>query len=234
MAIRFKNVTGCVSLLLLLFMATTAFNCEREKEPEFIIMTFTLPFSIAPSSAQFVLGDTLWVQADFPEALQEYSSKVDYAVKDFDFKSKIGLLKFIDKNITMGEQPSAVDSFDFITKVGDLPFVGETFSPFNFLYQNETYKFKLGLVPKQRGVYCVNFLPPRELDLRLGIKLEKSPDGRERIPAFEYLLFNINNGATNFDLFQQHCKATSLTFPGNQDFTNINYEQKGTFTFEVK
>jgi hypothetical protein len=231
MAIKLTKGASCVSLLLLLFLATTAFNCEGEKEPEFIMMDFVLPFTITPTDANFSLGDTLWVEAAFSEKLEEYNSKVYYDIKDFDFQSKILLFELTNPNLDLSYQPSAVDFFHFIPIVGTIPFIGETASPFAFEYKENKYFFRLGLVPKQKGVFCVNFLPPSELDLRPGLMLGKTNDGRERIPSFQHLYFLINEGNTNFDLFKQNCKANSITTPLE---INIFYEQKGTFTFEVK
>lgn len=234
MAIELKRVTGCISLLLLLFVAVTAFKCDREKDPEFIIMSFVLPFTVTPSSEELLLGDTLWVEAAFSETLQEFNTKVDYDIKDFDFASKIGLFKLINPNLDLSDQPSATDFFNFVPVTGTLPFVGDTFSPFTFEYKDRKYFFKLGLVPKQKGIFCVNFLGPRELDLRPGLNLTRNNDGRLIIPDFQSIMFIINDGNTNFDLYQQHCKATSTTPPGSLSFINVFYEQKGSFTFEVK
>jgi hypothetical protein len=231
MAIKLTKGASCFSLLLVLFLASTAFNCEGEKEPEFIMMDFVLPFTITPTDASFSLGDTLWVEAAFSEKLEEYNSKIYYDIKDFDFQSKIGIRELTNPNLDLSDQPSAVDFFSFIPITGTMPFIGETFSPFKFEYRENQYFFKLGLAPKQKGVFCVNFLPPSELDLQPGLNLGKTNDGRKRIPAFQHLYFIINEGNTNFDLFKKHCKASSITTPLE---INIFYEQKGTFTFEVK
>jgi len=225
-----NKVTSLISLLLLYLIATTAFRC-KEKDPEFIVMSFTLPFSVSPLNPEFQIGDTLWIEAAFSENLEEFNSKSYYSLKNFDFKSKIGLLKLINPNLDLSSQPSATDYFEFIPKIGTVPFIGETFSPFTLEYRDNHYYFKLGLIPKQKGVYALSFLSPGELDLRPGLTLGKSNDGLDIIPDYEWLLFTINNGNTNFDLFKKNCKALSIAFP---TIPNIYYEQKGTFTFEVK
>lgn len=236
MAGNINKVTRFESLLLLLLFVSSAFQCEQEKEPEFVPITLSIPFTITPLSSTVFLGDTIWVTANFSEVFSEYKTTDEYVIKNFDFKSKVGLFKFINSNIIMGDQPSATDFFTFVPVTSTVPFIGETFSPFTFVYDNNQYKFKLGLVPKQRGVYCINFLPPGDIqgNFEAALDLGVNNMGQKRIPVLEYVLFVINDGNTNFDLFQKHCRATSTTFPGNQDFTNINYEQKGSFTFEVK
>jgi len=226
--------TGILGPLLFLFLiTTTAFQCEREKDPEFVLMTFVVPIIIEPSSADFKLGDTLWVRADFSESMKELNSQTDYNIKDFDFKSKIGLLKLLNPNTNLGYQPSATDEITFISRVGSIPFVGETFSPFNFSFDGNRYKLKIGLIPKRAGIYSVNFLPPGDAqdDLQGYIELGFNSNGQKRIPQLEFLFFEVNQGKTNFDLFQLHCKAESINNPLP---INIYYEQKGTFTFEVK
>jgi hypothetical protein len=232
---KFSNrVTGIFGLLLSLFLiTTTAFQCEREKDPEFVLMTFVVPITIEPLSADFKLGDTLWVRADFSETMKELNSQTDYILSDFDFKSKIGLLKLLNPNTNLGYQPSATDDIIFFPKIGSIPFVGETFSPFNFSFKNNRYQLKIGLVPKKTGVYAINFLPPGDAqdDLQGYIELGFNSSGQKRIPQLEFLFFEINEGNTNFDLFKLHCKAESINNPLP---INIYYEQKGTFTFEVK
>lgn len=226
-------VRGCISLLLIIFVTTTAFRCEGEKDPEFIVMSFVLPFSVSPAKAEFSIGDTIWVEATFSQSLEEFNSKVVYEVKDFNFQSKIGLFKLINPNVDLSEQPSATDFFSFVVKEGSIPFVGATFSPFTVEYRNGMYFFKAGVVAKAKGVFSINFLAPRDIDLRPGIKLDRSPDGRTRIPAYEWFYFLINEGNTNFDLFKSNCKANSI-IEGYDNIPNIYAEQKGTFTFEVK
>jgi hypothetical protein len=226
-----NKVTGFTSLLLLYLIAATAIKCE-EKDPEFIIMSFTLPFSVSPSSPNFILGDTLWIEASFSEKLEEFNSKSLYDLRNFDFQSKIGVFKLGNPNLDISSQPSGTDYFNFFPVIGKLQSIGETFSPFTLEYRDKYYYFKLGLVPKQKGVYAISFLSPGELDLRPGLNLGKTSDGRDIIPDYEWLLFTINeDGQTNYELFKKNCKPLSIE---NPTIPNIYFEQKGTFTFEVK
>ncbi len=226
------KVTGFISLLLICFIATTAFRCE-EQDPEYVLMTFVIPITIEPLNPDFTLGDTLWVTADFSESMKELNSQTDYILKDFDFRSKIGLRKLINPKLDISDQPSATDEITLVPKVGSIPFVGETFSPFSFSFETNRYKLRIGIIPKKTGVYAVNFLPPGDAqgDLQGHIDLGTNSLGQKRIPQLEFLFFEINNGQTNFDLFQLHCKAESINNPLP---VNVYYEQKGTFTFEVK
>lgn len=229
-----SKVTGIFSLLLCLFLiTTTGFQCDREKDPEFVLMTFVVPITIEPSSADFKLGDTLWVRADFSEKMKELNSQTDYTLKDFDFKSKIGLFKLVNPNANLGYQPSATNEISVVPKIGSIPYVGETFSPFDFSFTGNRYKLKIGLIPKKAGIYAVNFLPPGDAqdDLQGYVELGFNSNGQKRIPQLEFIFFEINEGETNFDLFQSNCKAESIN---NPQPVNVYYEQKGTFTFEVK
>jgi len=229
-----NKVTGFTSLLLYLFLiTTTGFQCDREKDPDFVLMTFVVPITIEPSSADFKLGDTLWVRADFSETMKELNSQTDYTLKDFDFKSKIGLLKLVNPNANLGYQPSATNEITVVPRIGSIPYVGETFSPFDFSFVGNRYKLKIGLIPKKAGIYSVNFLPPGDAqdDLQGYIELGFNSNGQKRIPQLEFIFFEINEGKTNFDLFQLNCTAESINNPLP---VNVYYEQKGTFTFYVK
>lgn len=175
---------------------------------------------------------------DFPDTILDLNSMKYYKIINMDFKELLGLRKLSSNELTISEQPGALESFSFFKNSATLFNIGGTFADLKFSYSNERYSFKLGIIPKATGIFCVNFLWPIQLNdgfdeglnLKNYIDLGLTIDGRRRVPIHKATYVVINNGETNFDLFEANCRAISLEVPIEG---NIYYEQKGTFTFEV-
>lgn len=221
---------GLLSLSFLLVLMLTSFQCEDEKV-EFVFMILELPFTVTPENDSISVGDTLWITSDFPDTIREYNSGEYFKLEDFSFNFSLALRKLTSNQLSISQQPGATSSFNFHQEVGFISYFGETFSDFNLLYSQGRYKSRIGIIPQNTGVYCVNFLGPSQLDLKEVIDLGTTGDGQRRVPHYDTMYFMINDGLlTNFDLFKENCRAISLEnpIPGN-----IYYEQKGAFTFRV-
>ncbi len=236
---NFNKAKGFTSLLLLFFIATSAFQCDPEKDPEFVQLIFIIPLSISPPSDEFQLKDTVWVKGDFPDTLLEYYSGKYYKLSNFDFKTRLGISKLISSNLYFGEQPGSLESFEIFNKVGKLDNLRDTFSDLHFNYSNNNYHCKIGLIPNATGIYNISFLWPinlhgtenEKIDLRPYINLGEGADGRKLVPLYDAFLYVVNDGLTNFDLLTQNSKVVSVENP--ESFKEVYYEQKGSFTFRV-
>ncbi len=223
-----------MSLLLLILFILTGSRCGADDDPEFVFMAFLIPITISPPGEQIQLGDTIWISGSFPDTLEEFHSGKYYRLENFDFKSKICLRKLVDKTKNISDQQPAFNYFSIFNQIGGLEdntlFCGYV----NFNYVPGNYNYRIGLLPNGDGIFTINFLWPigihEQIDFRPIIKLENTPDGARRIPVYEAFYFVINEGATNFELFKEHCKAESLENPAP---INFFYEQKGSFTFQV-
>jgi hypothetical protein len=233
-----KLVTGSRSLLLLIAFTMTGSRCGDNDEPEFVFMAFLIPITITPPGEQIQLGDTMWITGSFPDTLEEYYSSKFYRFENFDFKSKICLHKLVDDQKNISEQPGAFDFISIYNNKGSLQQISSICGSLSLNYKSNKYSYKIGLLPNTEGIFTINFLwpidlhgmPDEQIDLRPIINLKNTPDGRKRIPVYEAFYFVVNGGATNFSLFQEHCKAESLENPAP---INVFYEQKGSFTFQV-
>lgn len=239
MAGNLKNkVTGFVSLLLLLFIATSASHCNEDKDLEYVFMSFIIPLQITPQAIQINLGDTLWLSGSFDDNLLEYHTNKYYKFPNFDFKSMLCLAYLTTNQRYYHEQPG-LNKFSFINVEGQLKNLGSLCGDISFFYKSGRYQYKIGLIPNTKGVFSVGFLmpvdlhgiPEEQVDLIGVIDLGVSPSGVKRIPVYEAFLFLINNGETHFDLFKEYCRAGSVENPN--DVKNVWAEQKGTFTFRV-
>jgi len=224
-----KVVTGSISLLLLILLTLTGARCGDEKDPEFVFMAFEIPININPKSDQILLSDTLWLAGSFPDTLRESYSGKYYTLSDFSFELKICINQLVDKNKYAAEQPGDYTMFEYVLKTGQSQQISTKCGTFNPVNMNKLYNYNIGIIPKQHGIYNIFFLPP--IDIGMGvpfnlkdfINLPSGSDGRKRIPVYEPFLIAINNGNTNYHLFELHCK------PG----TATQAEQKGSFTFQV-
>lgn len=230
------TASGLIGLMLFI-ISTTIVGCDKEKSPEFVEMTFVIPFSVTPIRS-IKIGDTLWLSADFPDTILELNSMKYYKLINMDFKELFAVFKLSNNDLTISQQPGGLNAFTILEKKGTLNDPSETFADLKFSYANEKYSFMAGFVPSTVGIYCINFTWPREregfdagLHLENYIDLGVTNDGRKRIPRHKATYVVINNGETNFDLFHQNCKAVSLSVPIVE--ANVYYEQKGTFTFQV-
>lgn len=226
------KVPGVVCLVLFLIITLTSFQCQEDKERVFEPILFELEFTIAPADSIAFVGDTIWITANIPDSIRDWHTGNRYKLIDFNFDLSLVIRKLFDQQKPVGDQPGATSAFDFIIKEGTL-YLFETFNDFRMAYRDGYYLFRVGVIPKAAGVYCFNFLTPpaNSIDIRQAIKLERTPDGRERIPVYDGTYVIVNDGVhTNFDLFKKHCRAISLEVPIPD---NIYYEQKGSFTFRV-
>ncbi len=228
---RFK-AQGILSLVLLLFISLTASRCEREEDPMYRDFIFVLNFEINPADSLISLGDTLWLTAEFDNKIEDFISKEKFELIDFNFKTLLGFFRLQGKTIGLPLQPGATSSFDLVNKKGSVSNAFETFADFDFDYNSGMYSCEIGIVPKSKGVFCLNFLSPASRDIRLSntITLPDTPDGRKVIPLYRNIYYVINEGQTNFDLYKKHSVASSEILVTTD---NIYYEQKGTFTFRV-
>jgi len=123
--------------------------------------------------------------------------------------------------------------------VGHASISGAFTGSFDPIYDGHYYRAKIGLIPTKACITSINLLiaPARvrlaDVPLLSFIQLPRDAQGREQKAQLDNSFYSINDGkANNFDLFQQNYKTLSLE-PG-APLQNIIYEQKSTFTVEVK
>lgn len=223
------KMPGKFCLAFITLLALTAFRCEKDELPFFEDIIFVLPLRINPPDSLISLGDTLWLTANIADTLYEYNSLRYYKLQKSPFISSFMINNLVNKEIYHTYQPGAVALFEFANITGFVHALSQSFGTLTFLYRDNRYELEIGIVPKSTGVFAFSLLQPSEFDLS-SLKLEPTKDGRKRIPVYRGFFFVINEGETNFSLFQAHCKPGSLEYPTP---ANVYFEQKGTFTFRV-
>jgi hypothetical protein len=227
-----KKLTGLLGLLTLLLLILSSARCDDEKPFASQLLTFILPATILPSDSIALVGDTLWITADVPDSLLELNTGKKYRLPNYDFgQTSIVIRKLIDNKLGLGDQGSAANYFDFIDEDNQITFPGETFVDIKFIYDKirQSYQLRIGIIPTETGVFCIYFLSPQDLDYQGILDLGKHENGATIFPVYEDLVFPINKGANNFELFKKNCLDGSQGSPESYR-TNYRYV---TFTFRV-
>jgi hypothetical protein len=231
-----KNIFyGCFFLL-----TCTSCGCKKEEvPPEYLRIIFEIPLTITPIKDSVQVGDTLWLEASFPDSIRDHNSGKYYKVPpSFDFRTAVGFLKLVLPDKTINRQPGFASGFNIINKTGGIENVGSTFGGVKFAHDSNRYYLRIGIISNQKGVGSISFhtrwLTGRvyggDPDLSF-LDLGQTPSGGKRIPVLDNIYYIINEGETNFHLFQRHCVAASLTYPIE---SNVFFEQKGTYTFVIE
>jgi hypothetical protein len=213
------------------FIILSAFRCEKESETSMVYFNFVVPLQVKPNGSQINLGDTLWLSANFPDTVLEFNSKNHYKLENFPFPTRIGLFRLTSVQKYLSEQPSAVEKFAIKNFVGSANNFNDTFGDFNLQYSSNTYRAKIALVPKTKGVFSIFFMGPAQGSVNLTFISLPPLNGVKRKPVQHEFFYSINSGETNHDLFVQNCASV---LPNLSNDLTIYAEKMGTFTFEVK
>jgi hypothetical protein len=229
-----KSLSGPFGLIVLIGLVVGCNACNERPfaSEEF---AFILPINVAPIDSVFNIGDTLWVTADFDEYILDYFSNERYRLNNITFASDIGLIEieYKDKRALDFDQPGATAYFDFIVEKGRILGFGTKFSPFDFDYSADSgnYTLKIGLIPKKKGIFVINFLSPIEFDLNELLDLGIAENGAKIIPHLFRFFFPINDGENNYDFKLKH------SIPNHTVDISIGayyYDRMGSFTFRVR
>lgn len=235
-----KYRTYFSSFICLLQLLSCTSGCKKEPAPEFLDFIFEVPLQITPVQDTVNIGDTLWLEADFPDTVKEHNSGKYYQLlpTDFNFRTRIGFFRLVSVKGDISDQPGFTQGFDIVNQVGSVERLQETFGDFKLRHSQNRYQARIGIIARQPGVGCINFLTTAVRNGSAGkdenlsfLDLGKTPQGGSRKAVLREIYHVINQGDTNFDLFRQHCRAISLEKPIEP---NVYYEQKATFTFVVK
>jgi hypothetical protein len=238
----FNQKSHMKNILYFFFVLLTCTSCGCKKEevpPEFVQMIFEIPLQITPIKDTVQVGDTLWLEASFPDTIRDHNSGKYYKVPpSFDLKSRIGFTKLINKDKNISEQPGFAQSYKLLNMAGGIENLQETSGIVKFIYDGSKYSLRVGIIPKQKAIASISFFTrwrtggvyEDDADLSF-LNLSNESSGGKRIPVLDNIYYIINEGNTNFDLFQRHCVAASLTYPIE---SNVFFEQKGTYTFVIE
>lgn len=215
-------------ILIIFVIALTAYlACTPQNKNEYIQVKPQIPLLITPFKDTFNIGDTMYLEADFPDTMRNMLNGAFYKFENFDFYETLMFNKLVDT--ATSNQPTNIDNFKIINEVGQIVSVG-SFADVKYLYQDGRYKLKSKIIPLSTGVQSITFSylfsgKTRSLNIDLG----PSEKGGKKFAYLYFIWHLINNGKTNFDIYKQHAKVGDIA---NAD--EYNYEAEGTYTFVVK
>lgn len=215
---------GALALSIFLFFAG---SCEREEEKEFVEIRLEIPITITPPQATLRLGDTLWIQTDFPDTLSDYISKKYLKVPDFSFHTRILFTKLISKSLFDTEQPAAAGAFDFYFVEGSITELGNLGGTLNFARKHNGYKLKIGLIPKFQGIYAIRFLYGHPVNYTTVVSVHDTVN-KNRVYVMYFMNYILNEGNFHYELYEANVKTLS-DFRTVPDFERI----WSTYCFEV-
>jgi len=110
-----------------------------------------------PDNDSLNIGDTLWLEASVPTNLKDSisSAMVNYSGAE-NMGIAIALLSFHSGSVNDPGSSYVMDSFDFVVKTGILVTSDQFANNYEYFETNNSYNFKLGVIPKRIGIYAVS------------------------------------------------------------------------------
>jgi hypothetical protein len=223
------------NLILVLSAVVAVSGCIKGKKCA-NSYSFVHPATLYPVQSSYNVGDTIWVDMNVSDVFlanvkDASGNKKQETVHltDFYFRE---LSASVSKIMNNGSGLSnALSSFTLITEAGSSYDAGDQRLVFEYVYLNSTYKFKLGLVCNEPGVFVYT---PWFHDINQGAEgpkkdLNISPDCNKEV--IERVSFPVNKQAdgtflNNAAILQQY--PDILTH-----FANLGKDKSEIYTFVV-
>ena len=152
-----KSFSKTISLLVLLFIGILSlqFQCSKSFACAESVYNFELSIRAYPDKDSILIGDTVWLEITAPTTLQDLSTSnlINYS-SAANLGTAIGIAELLSED-SIDVQGNK--SFEFSLQKGKELFRPDTmrFREYSFAENNQTYQFKLALIPKKKGVYKV-------------------------------------------------------------------------------
>lgn len=148
MAINIKALAAFLLLPMLLSLTSCLRDCTDTS------YSFNINAQVYPDKDSIHIGDTVWIAVSTPTtSLDGISDRtVDYSGAE-NMGIAVQLASLHHASDTDAGTSYATEDFDYVIENGSL-YTSDQYAK-NYLYNeiNDTYMFKLGVVPKQKGVY---------------------------------------------------------------------------------
>ena len=204
-----KIITGFGLLIII------TINCGCPKSCIEANYSFAVNAQITPDIDSVHVGDTIYLTSTFPSRLNNLvtNDSVDYS-NSTNIGSTLGIVQLV-KGIYPGQD--AVNKFNFINVVGTIYNDNSIPSPnkvqgLNYFENNNFYKLKIGIVPKQVGIYY--------LGVGNGLSNRRKNNNSCEKASFSITLNNTNQHLNYFSQW-------------NPDVNLSNYEQPRAYFLKV-
>ncbi|MCY7293405.1 MAG: hypothetical protein LH615_14595 [Ferruginibacter sp.] len=150
-----------IMLLITITLSFLGFSCNRDTTRPCANSTaysFKVTADWTPQQEVYNIGDTIFLNSEFPKILTDYTT---INSQQINYGNSIG----IAGNLSTGQIDtvshkvlSAASKFSYISYIGittDISGTPENGKNILFAEQANTYKFKLGLIVKQKGIFLL-------------------------------------------------------------------------------
>ena len=147
-----------LTAVVVLIYATTVFStcnktilgCSEESH------SFQINAIAYPDKDSIHIGDTLWLEVNAPTTLKDvFSGKM----MDYSGAANLGSAIGFGEYSIVGIFKNAANYFDYYLVTGASVSNPNTAQIREYLFTqaNNSYRFKLGVIPREKGIYCIAF-----------------------------------------------------------------------------
>lgn len=125
-------------------------GCERQEKCE-RFYEFESHYTLSPAQDSFYVGDTIWIEAEYPSVHLDLISG-----QEFDFDGIDPQINFYLAKIDQNPYIQNYEDFEVSTSIGELSFyslVGVSGFRIVHRYEMETYASKFWFIPQKAGLY---------------------------------------------------------------------------------
>lgn len=148
-----------VAILLITAMASTFSTCKKGGLGcTKTVYNFKINMQAYPDKDSIHINDTIWIELNSPTSLTDLRTNqlIDFS-RATNLGSAITVVKFIGGSVSDPGAVYSANSFDYVLVVGnkiDNPST-EGVREYTFAEDNKMYHFKLGIIPKQYGIFSI-------------------------------------------------------------------------------
>lgn len=226
-----NRILQCLTLVLLILLVGIG-ACNKSEPPTVEMVNPEIPLVIYPGADTLSIGDTLWIEAEFPDSVQDYFT--DQWIKllpGFYFLTSIDIRSLDDPEGTYLDQPGATGDFTVVNEKGTLDFTSGRFGRIELLESGAGYSLKVGLIPNRAGTksfLLFNSHEPDDQVIKGYIDQGLDNSGERIIPVLNFIVFTMNDGESNHSLYTSSIQTVCC------DPEQIQIEVDTRYTFHVK
>ena len=132
------------------------FGCDKCEGDEFgAYMKLILPINTTPSQDTFIVGDTLWIEANIDKYVEVKNQSNRIYLEGFNFFTEFFISEISD---TIENFTPAIEFVEDIGNIDQLPLPTATTYPLFFVEEDTSYMIKIGLVFMEEGRYNLGFI----------------------------------------------------------------------------
>jgi hypothetical protein len=146
-------------IIVIIYFSSVYSSCRKGIGCKEIIYSFSTNIRAYPDNDSINVNDTIWIEFSSPSQLNDINSGASINFSGAaNLGTSIDFLKFTGGSISNpGVIPAANDfNYNLVTGI----FISDPFQPeknrdYKFIQLGDEYKFKLGIIPKQIGVFAI-------------------------------------------------------------------------------